>query len=179
MAGVVAGLQTIQALRLLLGDTSVVGRELIVDAQHALLQMATVRRAPRCRFDHHVWPLRALEAGAWFQPVHQLFTRTETELGGPVALQAHHRTLATRLLCSTCGSQHPIATFLHALQAAEMHCPCGGVAQPVGLACLSEFDRAQAAAFLDKTWQQLGLPVREVVTASSADGRHVHYIVAE
>ncbi len=108
-----------------------------------------------------------------------LFTRAETDLGGAVTLQPYRRTLATRLLCSTCGVQRPLARFVHALRATDMRCACGGTAQPVGFACLTEFTRAQAVAFLDSTWQQLGLPAREVVTAMSPDGRQFHYIITE
>jgi hypothetical protein len=69
LAGIIAGLQTIQAVRLLLGDRSVAGHELTIDVPHALLHMTALFRAPRCRFDHGTWHLHALEAGA--DAVHQ------------------------------------------------------------------------------------------------------------
>jgi adenylyltransferase/sulfurtransferase len=178
MAGIIAGLQTLQTLRLLLGDTSVAGRELSLDAQHGLLHTAMLHRAPRCRFDHQIWPLQELEPGAWHQPVRELFTRAEAALAGRITLQPYRRTLATQLLCSSCGGQRPMAHFVHALTPEALQCPCGGVAQPLGFFCLERFDRTQAAAFLEHTWQQLGLPEREVITASNMHGQHVHYVVA-
>jgi adenylyltransferase/sulfurtransferase len=178
LASVVAGLQTIQALRLLLGDTSDVGREQIIDIDHTLFQEAFVRRASRCRFDHDIWPLTALQAGAWARPVRDLFTQAQTELGSNVTLQAHRRILATELLCSTCGSKRPMAKFVHAIQPSEMTCTCGGFAQPVGFSCLPAFNRSQAAGFMHHTWQQLGLPADDVVTASCPTGRTAHFIIS-
>ncbi len=178
LASVVAGLQTTQALRLLLGDTSGVGREQIIDIDHTLFQDVVVRRAARCRFDHDIWPLMAPPASAWARPVGDLFTQAETDLGGAVTLQTHRRILATELLCSTCGSTRPIAKFVHAIQPAEMTCTCGELAQPVGFSCLPTFNRSQAAGFMHHTWQQLGLPTDDVVTASCPTGQHVHYMIS-
>jgi hypothetical protein len=177
MAGVVGGLQTIQALRLLLGDRAVAGRELSIDAQHALLHMTTCQRTPRCRFDHRVWSLHPLEPGTWQQPVQALFTQAEMDLGSAVTLHPHRRTLATQLFCTTCQTARRIARFVHALQRADCHCTCGGLAQPVGFSCLAAFDRRQASAFLNTTWHQLGLPANEVVTASTRRGQERHYII--
>jgi molybdopterin/thiamine biosynthesis adenylyltransferase len=177
IAGVVGGLQTIQALRLLLGDTAVAGRELIIDVQHTLLHMATCQRTPRCRFDHRVWPLHTLAPGTWHQPVQMLFARAEMDLGSAVTLHPYRRTLATQLLCTTCQTARPIARFVHALQRADCHCACGRLAQPVGFSCLAAFDRRQAIAFRNTTWHQLGLPANEVVTASTTHGQECHYII--
>jgi hypothetical protein len=178
MAGIVAGWQTLQTLRRLGGDTSVVGHEVLIDAEHGLLHTATVRRTLRCRFDHQTWSTLERAEGTWQQPVHTLFISAEAALGSAVTLHAHRRTLATSLLCGTCGRQRSFAKFVHALQPEDMRCPCGGMAQPVGFSCLTTFDRPQASAFLDASWQQLGLPVSDVVTASTSDGQCRHYVMA-
>jgi molybdopterin/thiamine biosynthesis adenylyltransferase len=177
IAGVIGGLQTIQAIRLLLGDTAVAGRELIIDVQHTLLHAATCQRTPRCRFDHRTWALYTLEPGTWHQPVQMLFARAEMDLGSPVTLHPHRRLLATQLFCATCQTARPMARFVHALRRADCYCACGDLAQPVGFSCLAAFDRRQATAFHNTTWQQLGLPAHEVVTASTPHGQECHYII--
>lgn len=178
LASVVAGLQTIQAIRLLLGDTSGVGHEQIIDVDHILFQDAVVRRAAHCRFDHEIWPLTAPQSSAWRRPVGDLFRQAETALDGAVTLQVHHRLLATELLCSTCGSKQPIAKFVHAIPSAEMTCTCGGLAQPVGFSCLGAFNRSQADGFIHHTWQQLGLPIDDVVTARCPTRHKAHFIIS-
>jgi hypothetical protein len=178
MAGIVAGWQTIQTLRLLGGDTSVIGREVLIDAEHGLLHSATIRRTPRCRFDHQTWSTLEHANGAWQQPVHALFAHAEAAFGSAVTLQAYRRSLATILLCSTCEVQQPVARFGHALQPEDIRCACGGIAQPVCFSCLTTFDRTQAAAILDMSWQQLGLPVSDIVTACTTQGQSVHYLIA-
>jgi hypothetical protein len=178
LASVVAGLQTIQAIRLLLGDTAGAGHEQIIDIEHTLFEDAVVRRAARCRFDHDVWALTAPQSGAWTRPVGDLFRQAETALGDAVTLQVHHRLLATELLCNTCGSKQPIAKFVHAIPPAEMACICGGLAQPVGFSCLAAFNRHQATGFIQHTWQQLGLPIDDVVTARCPNGHKAHFIIS-
>lgn len=178
LASVVAGLQTVQAIRMLLGDTRGVGHEQIIDIDHTLFQDAVVRRAPHCRFDHRIWPLTAPPGDAWTQSVDDLFRHAEAALGGAVTLQVHRRLLATELLCSTCGSKRPIAKFVHAIPPAEMSCSCGGLAQPVGFSCLAAFNRSQADGFGHKTWQQLGLPADDVVSAHGANGSKAHFIIS-
>ncbi|MCC7420413.1 MAG: ThiF family adenylyltransferase [Planctomycetaceae bacterium] len=59
LGGLAASLAALECARLLTGDISgsLAGRQILLDARHHTHFVTSFRRNPRCRFDHHVWPI--------------------------------------------------------------------------------------------------------------------------
>jgi molybdopterin/thiamine biosynthesis adenylyltransferase len=98
LAALAASLVAIEIAKLLAGDraNSVVGRQVVVNAQHHSLTVTAARRNPACLFDHQSWliePRRCRLASA-------LVGETLDALGG---LQVDGHKFVSALVCPACS----------------------------------------------------------------------------
>jgi molybdopterin/thiamine biosynthesis adenylyltransferase len=174
--GIIAGLQTLYATRLLLGTgEDLVGRQLRVDCSHIpQIRSVGAPRNPRCIFDHRPFLPLATAPGP---SVGDVLAAAARDLGSePNELALHGRTLVTGLKCPACGTTRDVVRVAGTFPAEELSCACGRSAEmdPAGLSNHLSADEAQRQAAC--TWQDLGVPVADVVTAR-AGARTMHYVV--
>ena len=70
-----------------------------------------------------------------------------------------------------------MATHRPVFADARRYCVWIGACGAVSAGLLDRFTPCEARGFLDRTWEQLGLPRDDVVTAVR-EGREVHFLVA-
>jgi hypothetical protein len=177
LADVVAGIATVQAVRLLLGRETdrVIDRECRIDLSSGRYAESRLARDPRCRSSHGRWTTRRLDVGPAGTTVAALFERAEELLGAPVSLAAHDEPLALESACPACARS--VATA--ALRDALPPCPtCGGRLVPLVSGLRSWFARGDAAPVLDRTWAELGLPPGGAVAAANDRGDAVVFLLA-
>jgi molybdopterin/thiamine biosynthesis adenylyltransferase len=179
LGAAVAAVQVFSGLKTLLGrGTDVSGREMYVDLERGVSSLHSLARNPHCLFDHRVLALTPFGRGASEATVRETFAAAEKRLGREVRLNLHRRSVVTEIRCPECGvAQHPHRVF-EAMRIEEATCECGATMRPAPAGLLSRFGREEAAEFLDRSWAQMGLPPRDVVTASNSKAE-VHFVLAE
>ncbi|MBI2297367.1 MAG: ThiF family adenylyltransferase [Armatimonadetes bacterium] len=98
MGALAAALQAVEGARMLAGDLSRAGREILFDAEQGTAQVVALTHNPQCRFDHRAY---------WPEPLDWRGGRlTLAELagaGGEVRCEGHR--FVTRLACPGCGRE--------------------------------------------------------------------------
>ena len=178
LGAAVAAVQVIWGLKILLGHgEEVVGREVYLDLDRNALTTHTLRRNPGCVFDHEIFPLTPFGCGVEAVTVADTFAASEEKLGAGVLLQLHRRSLVTEIHCPQCAAVQKPYRLLEAMTAEEARCACRAIMQPVATGLRDRLLREEAAAFLHKTWGEIGLPPHDVVTAANERGE-VHWLFA-
>ena len=179
LGAAVAAAQVVRGLKMLLGRRAEVsGREMYVDLDRGICSLHSLERNPHCLFDHRVLALTPFGRGAGEVTVEEMFAAAEKRLGREVRLRLHRRSIVTEARCPDCGAVKRPNRIFEAMRMEEATCECGATMQPVAIGLLSRFGRAEAAEFLDHNWAEMGLPPRDVVTASSGEAE-VHFVLAE
>jgi molybdopterin/thiamine biosynthesis adenylyltransferase len=166
LAEVVAGLGTIQAVRLLLGTehVRVIGRECRINLSAGRYSEAALTRDPRCRSSHRPWTIQLLDRVPAELSLGSLFERAGRCLGGEVMLTVPDRPLVLQAACPACRC--PVATAR--LREALPPCPtCQGRLIPLVAGLRTRFGPGDVAQVLDRTWAELGLPPGGAVCAVS------------
>jgi molybdopterin/thiamine biosynthesis adenylyltransferase len=170
-----ASLQAAWSLGILLHrDNPVTGREAYFNLDAGRMTTHQLPRNPQCLFDHRRYSLQPLNLPAGEATVARTFDVAECSLGAPVTLELQRRVLIGTVRCEACGAvRHPwrIAQTLH-----EFACACGAAMQPLATDLLERFGRDEAAAVMDRTWSEIGVPPMDVVVASS-DGAQLELLL--
>jgi molybdopterin/thiamine biosynthesis adenylyltransferase len=185
--GVIAGIQCIVALDLLLGadhgtragTPATAGTEIALNLSNPpfTLRESRLERHRPCLFDHRVYRrLSALDGVSDELTLARTFEEAERLLGPGVVPQLHGRELIAKLRCPDCRGTKAIYTLADAIREADTLCACGGRMRAAAHGRWSEFNGQQAAPFLRRTWAELGLPRKDVVTATDGT-RAVHFII--
>jgi hypothetical protein len=166
LGSAVAATQVVWGLQLLLGRAEeVVGKEVHLDLQRGLMASHVVHRNRACLLEHRRFNLSTITGGRALR-VAETFSLAEQKLGPGVKLNLHHRSIATGLRCETCKRQKLVFRVRESLTESDIRCECGEALQPLASDLLDRFRKADAQAFGDRTWEQLGLPANDVVSAS-------------
>ena len=177
LGAVVAGAQAIWGLKLLLGHAEeVVGREMYLDLGRSVVTTHEMNRNPRCVLDHQVFALTPFGRSASEITVEDAFAEAEARLGPGVSLRLHRRSIATELSCPECAAVSRPYRVLEATTPKEATCRCGTIMQPVALGLRDRLSKEDATEFLQKTWEQVGLPPSDVITASRGNEK-VHLLL--
>lgn len=178
LGGIIAGLQSILAIELLLGEPgNLNGLEVSVDLQAHIMRQYRGKRNQNCLFGHERYDARFLESKQQKLTVAQLFEKAEHTLQtDTVVLRLHGRSLVTGLQCSRCKAIKKICTAEHAITAKHSRCGCGSEMRASGYRLLDSLTREQAGPFLGQTWEDMGFPPKDLVTA--ANGRtEIHFVL--
>jgi molybdopterin/thiamine biosynthesis adenylyltransferase len=176
LGAAVAAVQVIWGLKLLLGDEEMIGRELYLDLDQSVVSTHRLKRNPECLFDHQAFNLVPVGRRVDEMTARETFAFAEERLGREVTLQLHHRALVTELTCPLCKANKPMMRTLEAIKEEQTLCECGVAMEPRASALLERFGRGEAEKFFNRTWGELGLPARDVITAKNRQGE-LHLLI--
>lgn len=178
LGGLIAAVQSMLAIELLLdkGERNLAGVELVSDFTRAPYSNREyeLKKNKRCLSAHPVFD--SLRRASRKASVAELIDRAESELNGPASLRIRGRELVLRLRCATCRSAKPIGKIAEGVQEEEANCRCGRAMRASGHDLLNRFNREQAQPFLDRSFLELGVPARDLVSASNGE-RELHFLV--
>lgn len=174
-AAVVAGLQAVVVTRLLLGcGEELVGRQVIVECDaEPRVRVVALARNPRCLAGHQ----RFAWAPARGNTVGELLDQAAAALGEPPAsLALHGRSIVSGLVCASCGRSRDVVRAAGTFRDDELRCPCGPAAEMPARAVGGSLSASEARRIAARTWDELGVPAHDVVTAQAGTAAR-HYIV--
>lgn len=176
-AAVIAGTATLFALRLLTGrGAEISGSQVRVAADGELRVARTeLSRSRACAFPHRrLTPLRPLPAAT----LGDVLAAAEAEIGGPVTLAFHGRILVADLRCVASGATRDLLRVRERLGPGDLECTCCEPAgEVVPVQQLERLGPALARRHAALRLDELGLPERDVVTASTSGGAHASYVL--
>lgn len=177
LGALAASLQVLECLKRLEGRAGCLaaGHEAMSDAaSHAHLR-SSVRRNPRCRFDHATWPITRLDDAPADLTLGDALAAPGVGSGARLAVLGQR--FVTALSCARCGARRPLVLprLRVSLAAHDLRCPgCGAAMAPSGFDLTERLDAAcadgAAGARRDATLGDLGLRPRELFTVLHADG---------
>lgn len=167
LGALAASLAAIEIAKLLSGDRAhaLVGRQVLVDAEHHTLDVTTYRRNPSCRFDHRSWQVEP-----WVCPPAK--TTLGAALGAAVSLQVEGHLFSAGLICPSCDHREPSLRLNRPLA----RCPiCSRRLIVPGFGSFGRIDSQRARGYEDLTLAQIGLRYGDIVS----DGRRRHRCITE
>ena len=173
LGALAAALQVIECQKILAGDLdrAAVGREVLIDATWHRHYVTTLRRNPKCRFDHRIWEIEPLTTSAA-----QLSLAAATTVAeGPAFLRVDRRRFVTGLICPACGASRRLLRLADRLSPAAQRCPrCPNALLYRGFDLRDRLDPAELPARARRrSLAQLGLQNGDVFTIAAANGeRH-------
>jgi adenylyltransferase/sulfurtransferase len=141
LGALAASLQAIECEKLLQGGHEPEGtsHQILIEANTHRTYVTRIRRNPRCRFDHQIWPVRrsgAVSVDATLACAMRLGGGTSSAV-----LRAGGLSLVRQLDCPSCGHRRSLFHFRERLGAAGAACPrCGGEQLAAGMHTLTAFD---------------------------------------
>jgi molybdopterin/thiamine biosynthesis adenylyltransferase len=177
MGGVIAGIQVIQTLKLVFNKRGAEtrSRELLLDLTSNQLSDVPLERSPNCLFEHARWPVKRLNAMTSELTVQELFRLAIKNLGDEAELLLPRKHLARQLRCRGGHVHSRVDRIVETLTEQEAMCRCGKQLLPVGSDLLQQLDLEGSKPYGRKTWRELGLPDRDIITAHNGE-RAVHFI---
>jgi molybdopterin/thiamine biosynthesis adenylyltransferase len=151
-------------------------REIVVDLQHNILKSYSLVRNQECVFPHQSWPVKTI-GNPGKTTVQQLFDIAVSDLGTKqVTLRLFDKNIVSGICCENGHTQKNVFRVLETFPETQKKCACGAgfAASPDSI--FNTFDLHQATAFKGKTWSLIGLPKRDIVTASNGR-KKIHYII--
>jgi adenylyltransferase/sulfurtransferase len=177
-AALVAAHQSLWGIRLLLGDAGdLAGKRLVIQADGTpRVDLLTLEPNPRCMARHERLEPLLHSPGA---SLGQLLAGASFALGAePEQILFHNRTLVQGIACPSCGAKRDLVRFSHAVTDGEVRCTCGSATEMAPVELHDSLPAAEARRLGEARWDELGLPVADVVTGATRD-REVHYVVNE
>ncbi len=162
LGALAASLAAIEIAKLLSGDHAhaIVGRQVLVDAEHHTLDVTTYRQNPSCRFDHRPW-----QAEPWICPPAE--TSLGAALGAAGSLKVEGHLFSAGLICPSCD--HCVPSLR--LNRPQARCPiCSRRLITPGFGSFDRIDPQRARGFENLTLAQIGLRIGDIV--SDGSGRH-------
>jgi molybdopterin/thiamine biosynthesis adenylyltransferase len=175
----VAAMQLVWGLDVLLGHAQqAAGRETYFDLGCQRLSTHRLNRNPKCLLDHRTWPLTSLQSDPKGATVARTFEFAEAALEDEVTLQLLRRPIVTSIRCPHCGRERTPYRVLDAIEAEATCGNCGGKMHLTAMDLLERFGRAEARPFLDRTWEEIGIPPADVVIARTCS-KELHILLSE
>ncbi len=161
LGALAASLMAIEAAKILGGKRteSIVGRQLILDAEHHTIQVTSGRRNPWCRFDHLSWEIEPWDC----DPEATTLAMALSTLG---SLRVEGQRFACELTCPGCGHCEKSLRLNRPLARCSA---CDRRMVSTGFGSLERIDSALVGEFASLTLEQIGLRVGDIV---SGDNRH-------
>jgi len=177
LGAAVAAHQFVWGMKILLGKgQDLVGNEVSFDLELSRMTTQKLPANPRCVLDHRALPLTRLHRSADDITVGETMEKAAHLLSAAPALELLRNSLVTELRCPGCGATRHPNRVLAAMKQSDAVCSCGSTAVPSAAGLRDRFSQEDAADFLDKTWAELGLPPRDVITASAGE-KEVHLLL--
>jgi molybdopterin/thiamine biosynthesis adenylyltransferase len=167
LGALAASLTALEIVKLFAGDLadSVVSKQVLVDAQHHVMQVTQSRRNPACRFDHHSWVVEP-----WHHQVSTTTIGATLNAIGSVAIEGHR--FVQELVCPGCSLQMKTLQLNRPLA----HCPkCNRRMVSRGFGSLERLDCGLAEEHRGLTLAQIGLGVGDIISSSG----NRHYRISE
>ncbi len=156
LGALAASLQALECQELLGGKAEAVaaGRQVTIDARWHKHYVTTIRRNPKCRFDHENWRVEALECHPG-----RFTVREALDLGGEIRVDG--TPFVRRLVCMGCGYRRRVG--LRLLRPRAPGCPeCGRTLVAPGSDRLVRLDASLPARWLSRSLASLGLRAGDV-----------------
>jgi len=166
LGALAASLMAIEIVKLLDGDTtdSVVGRQVLVDAQHHTMRVTTSRRNPACRFDHRGWKIER-----WECRVESTTVGAALDALGGLAVAGHRFVHA--LVCPDCGVRSEMLRLNRPLERCS---GCGRRMASPDFDSLVGLDRELPEECRSLTLAQIGLCAGDIISSNEK-----HYVIEE
>lgn len=134
----------------------------------------SLARSPHCTLPHlGLGVLVRVPAGT----IGELFAHATRELGTePETLRFHHRQFLPELYCPTEGRRWDFPRLSDSIHPKELECGCHRGARRVPTQLAGHLTRKDVERFGALRWAAIGLPQRDVVTATAGDSE-IHCIV--
>ena len=163
LGALAASLMAVEIAKILRGDldASVVGRQVIVDAQHHIMQVTAGRRSPYCRFNHRSWQIEP-----WSCSPEAMTVGDALNALGSVRVEGHCFTC--ELACPVCGHRESSLRLNRPLA----RCPhCDRRMITAGFGLLERIDSTLVGEFMNLTLAQIGLRRGDIVSDGSRHRR--------
>lgn len=170
---IVAGFQTLFALRILLGRGDPPGSQLIVQSDGApRLRTVDLRRNPHCLSDHEDLGALSVVQG---NSLGDLMREAETALSRRPEELSMARPLVEGLVCTACGATRDVVRAVATFGDAAAHCSCGADAELAPMKVTDRIPWQAAERLASRTWEDLGIPAAEVAgaRAGSSEARFI------
>ncbi len=150
LGALAASLQALECGRLLAGDRSMAGKEIVMHARSGRLYRSDLRRSRTCRFDHEIWRIEGALPGR--------MTIGEALEIGPLSVPGKYFTLSA--VCRRCGRRTKALRLTNGAGLVKAKCrSCGGQLQAPGFELMERLDGG-----LPERWRRRCLSAAGVVS---------------
>ena len=166
LGALAASLAALEIAKLLAGDMadSIVSKQVLVDAQHHVMQLTEGRRNPACRFDHCSWTVEP-----WHHRPATTTVGAALNAIGSLAIEGHR--FVRELVCPGCGLQMKMLQLNRPLT----RCPkCNRRMVSPGFSSMQLLDSALADEYRNLTLAQIGICAGDIVSSGNR-----HYCIVE
>ncbi len=132
-------------------------RQLVLDAQHHVVQVTAEQRNPSCRFDHRVWTLEP-----W--PCDTATMTVREALGALGSLQVDGHRFVRELVCPACGRCENAPRLNRPLARCSF---CNRRMASSGFDSFEQLDPECADEFMDRTLANVGLRMGDVLSSGT------------
>lgn len=159
LGALAAALQALECRRLLAGDCTMAGREVILAAASHQHYVTTLRRNASCRFPHEVWPAP--------ERIHsvRLTLGEALRLG---ALSVPGKRFARTLVCRHCGRRRSTLRLLGDGRLRTTRCRCGGRMTAAGFDLVERLEGELPERLLRQSLAGLGFRRGEIFRAGES-----------
>ena len=161
LGALAASLMAVEIAKIIRGESaeSMIGRQLILDANHHAIQVTAGRRNPYCRFDHRNWVIEPWSCDP-------AVTTIEAAISTLGSLKVEGHRFACELTCPGCSHSEKSLRLNRPLA----RCPvCGRRMVSTGFGSLERIDSYLVGENAGLTLAQVGLRAGDIV---SGDNRH-------
>ena len=157
LGGLAASLTAIEIAKILRGDgdDSVFSRQVVVDAEHHVVQVTAERRNPECRFDHGIWAVEP-----WISPPETTTLAQAVGALGSVRVEGHRFVFG--LMCPGCGGKE---VGLRLNRPLARCAGCGRRMASDGFGARECLDSTLAGEYGGLTLAQVGLRAGDIVSS--------------
>jgi adenylyltransferase/sulfurtransferase len=167
-SSVVAGIQVQESVKLLHRLPTIAGQGFVFDGTNHQSYLVSYTRLEDCPSHDSMTPVETLPWSIAETTAGKLLDRVRTDLGPGAVIEAN-QDLLTSLHCTECNETYPKFASLGKVTEAEGHCPkCGTACTP------NMYHTIGSDGPLDKTLQELGVPLWDVLTGRNGDA-HRYY----
>ena len=171
-ASIIAGIQCQEAVKLLHGLETLVGRGFVFEGLSHQSYVVSYTRKDDCPSHDPLSPVEVLDWRRGDTTARQLYDRARSDLGSGAILE-FQTDLLRGLECPHCAVETPYFSSLGRVTERDGLCPrCGAPRVPHTYHTLSGTE-----PFLDETLERLGVPAWDVISARLGT-RHAHYELA-